>query len=83
MEIELAQQEHHHRGHQYDQRLRERDLLATDEFAEAFFVADRFAFDGTRLREGGALEDVAPTILGILGLEKPAEMTGRDLRLNI
>lgn len=35
---------------------------------------------GVRLREGGALEDVAPTVLGILGLEKPVEMTGRDLR---
>ena len=33
-----------------------------------------------RLRAGGALEDIAPTILGILGLEKPVEMTGRDLR---
>lgn len=32
------------------------------------------------LREGGALEDVAPTMLGLLGLEKPKEMTGRDLR---
>ena len=32
------------------------------------------------LREGGALEDVGPTMLGLLGLEKPAEMTGRDLR---
>lgn len=32
------------------------------------------------LRTNGALEDVAPTILGILGLEKPVEMTGRDLR---
>jgi 2,3-bisphosphoglycerate-independent phosphoglycerate mutase len=33
-----------------------------------------------KLRTNGALEDVAPTILGILGLEKPGEMTGRDLR---
>jgi 2,3-bisphosphoglycerate-independent phosphoglycerate mutase len=32
------------------------------------------------LREGGALEDVAPTLLGLLGLSKPPEMTGRDLR---
>jgi 2,3-bisphosphoglycerate-independent phosphoglycerate mutase len=32
------------------------------------------------LREGGALEDVAPTILGLLGIEPPPEMTGRDLR---
>jgi len=35
---------------------------------------------GMKLREGGALEDVAPTILGLLGIEKPEEMTGRDLR---
>jgi 2,3-bisphosphoglycerate-independent phosphoglycerate mutase len=35
---------------------------------------------GMKLREGGALEDVAPTMLGLLGLEKPSEMTGRDLR---
>ncbi len=32
------------------------------------------------LREDGALEDIAPTILGILGIEKPSEMTGKDLR---
>jgi 2,3-bisphosphoglycerate-independent phosphoglycerate mutase len=36
--------------------------------------------NGLKLRENGALEDVAPTILGILGIEKPVEMTGRDLR---
>ena len=36
--------------------------------------------DGLRLREGGALEDIAPTILGILEIEKPVEMTGKDLR---
>jgi 2,3-bisphosphoglycerate-independent phosphoglycerate mutase len=35
---------------------------------------------GLKLREGGALEDVAPTLLGLLGNEKPDEMTGRDLR---
>jgi len=35
---------------------------------------------GLKLREGGALEDVAPTLLGLLGNEKPGEMTGRDLR---
>ena len=33
------------------------------------------------LRDGGALCDVGPTILGMLGLEQPSEMTGRDLRL--
>jgi 2,3-bisphosphoglycerate-independent phosphoglycerate mutase len=38
--------------------------------------------NGLRLRTDGALEDIAPTILGILGIEKPAEMTGRDLRID-
>ena len=35
---------------------------------------------GVKLRTGGALEDVAPTLLGLIGLEKPSEMTGIDLR---
>ena len=33
------------------------------------------------LRDGGALCDVGPTILSMMGLDQPAEMTGRDLRL--
>ncbi|HXD34353.1 MAG TPA: 2,3-bisphosphoglycerate-independent phosphoglycerate mutase [Pyrinomonadaceae bacterium] len=37
-------------------------------------------FRGMKLRESGALEDVAPTMLGLLGIEQPPEMTGRDLR---
>jgi len=35
---------------------------------------------GVKLRAGGALEDVAPTMLGLLGIEQPSEMTGKDLR---
>ncbi len=34
-----------------------------------------------RLRSDGALCDVAPTILGLLGVEKPGNMTGTDLRI--
>ena len=34
-----------------------------------------------RLRDGGALRDVAPTLLDLLGLPLPAEMTGRSLLL--
>jgi len=38
--------------------------------------------DGDRpLRDGGALCDVGPTIIECLGLQRPDEMTGRDLRL--
>ena len=33
------------------------------------------------LRNGGALCDVAPTVLGLLGIEPPRDMTGKDLRL--
>lgn len=44
-----------------------------------FHLVDAHA-NGTRLRDDGALEDVAPTILAMLGIEKPEEMTGRDLR---
>jgi len=32
------------------------------------------------LRAGGSLRDVGPTILHLLGIEPPVEMTGRDLR---
>jgi 2,3-bisphosphoglycerate-independent phosphoglycerate mutase len=32
------------------------------------------------LRSGGSLRDVGPTLLSLLGLEQPGEMTGRDLR---
>jgi 2,3-bisphosphoglycerate-independent phosphoglycerate mutase len=31
------------------------------------------------LRDGGVLADVAPTLLQIMGIEQPAEMTGRSL----
>ncbi len=31
------------------------------------------------LRGGGALENVAPTILNILGIDQPAEMTAESL----
>ena len=43
-----------------------------------FIVVDP---DGDRpLRSGGALCDVGPTILTMLGIEQPSEMTGTDLR---
>jgi 2,3-bisphosphoglycerate-independent phosphoglycerate mutase len=44
-----------------------------------FHLIDEAAI-GMKLREGGALEDIAPTLLGLLNVEKPIEMTGRDLR---
>ena len=35
----------------------------------------------TRLRSGGALQDIAPTLLAVLGESQPKEMTGQDLRI--
>ena len=34
---------------------------------------------GVELRDGGILADVAPTVLALLGIEPPPEMTGRSL----
>jgi len=33
------------------------------------------------VRDGGSLRDISPTILSLLGLEKPNQMTGGDLRV--
>jgi 2,3-bisphosphoglycerate-independent phosphoglycerate mutase len=33
------------------------------------------------LRAGGALQDISPTILGLLGIAQPKEMRGNDLRI--
>jgi 2,3-bisphosphoglycerate-independent phosphoglycerate mutase len=46
---------------------------------EVFVVGDRFAAGRTRLRQGGRLADIAPTILELMGLPKPPEMTGQSL----
>lgn len=37
--------------------------------------------DHLKLSPGGALRDIAPTMLSILGSPVPADMTGRDLRM--
>jgi 2,3-bisphosphoglycerate-independent phosphoglycerate mutase len=37
------------------------------------------SFRGRRLREGGRLADIAPTMLEMAGLPKPAAMTGSSL----
>jgi 2,3-bisphosphoglycerate-independent phosphoglycerate mutase len=44
---------------------------------ELFVVDDRFK--GKKLLEGGRLADVAPTLLHMMGIPKPAEMTGKSL----
>jgi 2,3-bisphosphoglycerate-independent phosphoglycerate mutase len=36
-----------------------------------------------KLKSGGSLRDISPTILGMLGIPEPREMTGKDLRETI
>ena len=43
-------------------------------------VVDETAKD-VRVREGGSLRDIAPTMLAMLGVPAPKEMTGTDLRV--
>jgi 2,3-bisphosphoglycerate-independent phosphoglycerate mutase len=44
-----------------------------------FVLVDAWLGRGVTLRQGGALTDVAPTILDLLGLPRPEGMTGRSL----
>ncbi|MGI6538524.1 MAG: 2,3-bisphosphoglycerate-independent phosphoglycerate mutase [Caldicoprobacterales bacterium] len=46
-----------------------------------FILADDKLKDA-KLREGGRLADIAPTLLDLMGLEKPQEMTGESLILS-
>jgi 2,3-bisphosphoglycerate-independent phosphoglycerate mutase len=51
--------------------------------AEHAVTPGQFKGDARRftLRPNGALQDIAPTMLGILGIAPPKEMTGHDLRV--
>ena len=46
---------------------------------EAFVVGEGLVAGKTRMREGGRLADFAPTLLQLMGLPKPPEMTGESL----
>ncbi len=46
---------------------------------EVFVVGEGFTAGGTKLRAGGRLADLAPTLLQLMDLPRPAEMTGRSL----
>ncbi len=46
---------------------------------EVFVVGEGFTKDGTKMRSGGRLGDIAPTVLDLMGIVKPVEMTGESL----
>jgi len=46
---------------------------------ECFIAGQKITAQKTKLRSGGRLADVAPTVLALMGLPKPPEMTGESL----
>ena len=48
---------------------------------EVFVIGEGLIAGKTRMRTGGRLADIAPTVLALMGLPKPAEMTGQNLVL--
>ena len=49
---------------------------------EFFVVGEGYVAGRTRMREGGTLADIAPTILELMGIPKPPEMSGKSLILH-
>jgi 2,3-bisphosphoglycerate-independent phosphoglycerate mutase len=49
---------------------------------EFFVVGKGFEAGKTKMRSGGRLADIAPTVLFLMGLPKPPEMTGQSLLLS-
>jgi len=49
---------------------------------EVFVVGPGMSAEKTRMRTGGRLADIAPTLLALMGLPKPPEMTGDNLVLS-
>ena len=46
---------------------------------EVFAVGEGLVAGKTKMRTGGRLADLAPTMLALMGLPKPVEMTGESL----
>ena len=46
---------------------------------EVFAIGEGLVAGKTKMRAGGRLADIAPTVLQLMGLPKPAEMTGEAL----
>ncbi len=47
------------------------------------FIVASEAGKNFSLRPDGSLQDISPTVLGMLGIPQPKEMTGKDLRVQV
>ena len=62
----------------YDPVLHGPHTAHTLNLVEVFVVGEGYT-KATKTRSGGRLADIAPTVLDLMGLEKPAEMSGQSL----
>jgi 2,3-bisphosphoglycerate-independent phosphoglycerate mutase len=76
--IALITADHGNAEQMWDDELKSPHTAHTSNPVPIILVDD--AQRGIRLREGGWLCDVAPTMLGLLEVPLPGEMSGRDLR---
>jgi 2,3-bisphosphoglycerate-independent phosphoglycerate mutase len=63
----------------WDAVLKQPHTAHTLNFVEVFAVGEGFVAGKTKMRVGGRLADIAPTVLHLMGLPKPMEMTGESL----
>jgi 2,3-bisphosphoglycerate-independent phosphoglycerate mutase len=65
----------------WDAELQGPHTAHTLNLVDVFVVGEGLAKARTPMRSGGRLADIAPTVLHLMGLPKPAEMTGESLIL--
>jgi 2,3-bisphosphoglycerate-independent phosphoglycerate mutase len=61
----------------YDEAINEPMTAHTRNPVPCILIGD--GLEGVRLRCGGILADIAPTLLELMDIEKPADMTGKSL----
>ncbi|PIY96130.1 MAG: 2,3-bisphosphoglycerate-independent phosphoglycerate mutase [Candidatus Kerfeldbacteria bacterium CG_4_10_14_0_8_um_filter_42_10] len=63
----------------HDVKLNKPHSHHTDANVPCILVSDDAAYKNLKLRPSGAIKDIAPTLLDIMNLEIPSEMTGQSL----
>jgi len=66
----------------WDETIKSPHTAHTLNLVECFVVGAGFSKGKTKLKQGGRLADIAPTLLALMGLPQPKEMTGDNLILS-
>ncbi|KKK85121.1 hypothetical protein LCGC14_2776490, partial [marine sediment metagenome] len=75
--VALVTADHGNAEEMFDPELNEPKTAHTTNPVHLFYVGDDAG--DVRLKQGGILSDIAPTILYLLGIEKPEDMTADNL----